>query len=69
MIRTVLVADFDNDGSTEVLFNNINDYKKMQPNKLFRVYSEGTEGPIVIHKLDMGEAKEPQGYGTGRILL
>ena len=65
MVRTVLVADFDNDGATEVLFNNINDFKKAQPNRLFRVYSEGAEGPIVIRKLEMGAAEEPQGYGTG----
>ena len=35
-IRTVISADFDNDGYDEIFLNNIG-----QPNKLFRILGEG----------------------------
>ena len=35
-IRTVISADFDNDGYDEIFLNNIG-----QPNKLFRILEEG----------------------------
>jgi hypothetical protein len=53
-IRTVIAADFDNDGYQEIFFNNIN-----QPNRLFRVIN-GEAIPIPI-----GDAAEVGGLGTG----
>ncbi|MBE9182090.1 CRTAC1 family protein [Oculatella sp. LEGE 06141] len=53
-IRTVIVADFDNDGYEELFFNNIG-----QPNRLFG-WRDGTWSPINI-----GDALEPNGLGTG----
>jgi hypothetical protein len=53
-IRTVIAADFDNDGYEELFFNNIG-----QPNRLFGWRS----GEWVA--LDIGDATEPDGLGTG----
>jgi hypothetical protein len=53
-VRTVIAADFDNDGYEELFFNNIG-----QPNRLFGV----RDGQWVA--LDVGEALEPDGLGTG----
>ncbi len=53
-VRTVIAADFDNDGSEEIFFNNIG-----QPNRLFRVV-DGVPQEIAI-----GDADEPDGLGTG----
>ena len=53
-VRTVIAADFDNDGYEEIFFNNIG-----QPNRLFGRRS-GRWQPIEI-----GEALEPFGLGTG----
>lgn len=53
-VRTVIVADFDNDGYEEIFFNNIG-----EPNRLF-AQREGTWTAI-----DIGEALEPYGFGTG----
>ncbi len=53
-IRTVIAADFDNDGYEELFFNNIG-----EPNRLF-AYRNGTWKAI-----DTGEAWEPDGAGTG----
>jgi hypothetical protein len=53
-VRTVIAADFDNDGVQEIFFNNIN-----QPNCLFKlVNGEPREIP-------MGDAIEFTGLGTG----
>ncbi len=52
--RTVIAADFDNDGYEELFFNNIG-----QPNRLF----SRREG--AWHPVDIGDAAEPQGLGTG----
>ena len=53
-IRTVVVADFDNDGVEEIFLNNIG-----QPNRLFALrHGEWTE-------IDCGDAREPDGLGTG----
>ena len=65
LVRTVIAADFDNDGHIEVLFNNINDYNNPQPNRLFTVISRTPGGPVSISKLDIGDAVESDGYGTG----
>lgn len=53
-IRTVIAADFDNDGYEEIFFNNIG-----EPNRLFG-WRDGHYAPI-----DIGEAEEPRGLGTG----
>ncbi len=54
-IRTVISADFDNDGYDEIFLNNIG-----QPNKLFRILDEG-----VLEEINLDEALEAQGLGTG----
>lgn len=54
-IRTVISADFDNDGFEELFFNNIG-----QPNRLFR-----QEGAGKWVEIDIGDALEPMGLGTG----
>lgn len=53
-IRTVIAADFDNNGYEELFFNNIG-----QPNRLF-AYRKGR-----WQKADIGDALEPKGLGTG----
>lgn len=53
-VRTVIAADFDNDGYQEIFFNNIG-----QSNRLFG-YRNGK-----WVSLDVGEATEPFGLGTG----
>lgn len=62
-IRTVIAADFDNDKELEVFFNNIA-YRGHAPNKLFRVSRRAGADPQ-IQKLNVGDAEEPQGRGTG----
>ncbi len=54
-IRTVISADFDNDGYDEIFLNNIG-----QPNKLFRILDEGK-----LEEIKLDEALEAQGLGTG----
>lgn len=54
-IRTVIVADFDNDGFEELLFNNIG-----TSNRLFRQSSAGC-----WVEADIGDALETGGLGTG----
>ncbi|PSB10287.1 CRTAC1 family protein [filamentous cyanobacterium CCP2] len=53
-VRTVIAADFDNDGHEEIFFNNIG-----QPNRLFGWRDNKWTA------LDIGEALEPRGLGTG----
>jgi hypothetical protein len=53
-IRTVLAADFDNDGFQEIFFNNLG-----EPNRLFG-WRDGRWSP-----LDSGAALEPFAAGTG----
>lgn len=54
-IRTVIAADFDNSGSASLFFNNI-----PGDNRLF-----GRNGAGEWIKLNIGDALEPQGLGTG----
>lgn len=54
-IRTVISADFDNDGYDEVFMNNIG-----EPNKLFKILDDGVFQPIKI-----SNALETVGLGTG----
>lgn len=67
-VRTVIAADFDNDGHDELLFNNLG-----EPNRLFRIQTSptaergrrgGPENPVVT-MLDPGSVLEPDGLGTG----
>ncbi|XP_070573035.1 cartilage acidic protein 1-like isoform X2 [Ptychodera flava] len=63
-IRTVIVADFDNDGNLEILQNNIvhGDYA---PNHVFRVTRNETGKDPKVEEIDIGDAEEPDGFGTG----
>ena len=54
-IRTVISADFDNDGFDEIFMNNIG-----QPNKLFKILDNG-----VLEKIDIQVGLEYFGLGTG----
>ncbi|XP_057187989.1 cartilage acidic protein 1a isoform X2 [Triplophysa rosa] len=62
-IRTVIAADFDNDQQLEVFFNNIA-YRGNAPNRIFRVSRKENSDPDIT-ELDVGDASEPQGRGTG----
>ena len=54
-IRTVISADFDNDGFDEIFLNNIG-----QPNKLFRILDNNK-----LEQLELTNALEKTGLGTG----
>jgi hypothetical protein len=56
-VRTVIAADFDNDGYEEIFFNNIG-----EENRLFGFRSGDW------WSLDLGDAEEPAGYGTGAVV-
>ncbi|KAM3864589.1 cartilage acidic protein 1a [Diretmus argenteus] len=62
-VRTVIAADFDNDKELEVFFNNIA-YRGSAANRLFRV-SRSTGADPLIQELNVGDAAEPEGRGTG----
>uniref|UniRef100_A0A3B1K3C0 Cartilage acidic protein 1 n=1 Tax=Astyanax mexicanus TaxID=7994 RepID=A0A3B1K3C0_ASTMX len=65
-VRTVIAADFDNDNELEVFFNNIA-YRGASANRLFRV-SRREHGDPQIEELNVGEAAEPEGRGTGAVV-
>ena len=54
-IRTVISADFDNDGYDEVFLNNIG-----EPNRLYKIIENG-----VFKEIKLDTALEPNGLGTG----
>ena len=54
-IRTIISADFDNDGYDEVFMNNI-----AEPNKLFRIKKNGFFEEIILET-----GLEADGFGTG----
>ena len=54
-IRTIISADFDNDGYDEIFMNNIG-----EPNKVFKILDNGIFKPIKINT-----ALETNGLGTG----
>ena len=54
-IRTVISADFDNDGYDEVFMNNIG-----EPNKLFKILDNGE-----FKEINIANALETNGLGTG----
>lgn len=62
-IRTIIAADFDNDKELEVFFNNIA-HRGNAPNRVFRVSRQVNADPV-IQELNVGDAAEPQGRGTG----
>ncbi len=54
-VRTIISADFDNDGFDEIFVNNIG-----EPNKLFKILSDGE-----LKQIKLNNALEPLGLGTG----
>ena len=54
-IRTIISADFDNDGYDEIFMNNIG-----EPNKLFKILDDGK-----IIQINIDNALEKDGLGTG----
>jgi len=54
-IRTVISADFDNDGYDEIFMNNIG-----EPNKLFKIKENG-----IFEEIKIENAYEKNGLGTG----
>ena len=54
-IRTIISADFDNDGYDEVFLNNIG-----EPNRLYKIMENG-----VFKEIKLENALEPSGLGTG----
>ncbi|KAG9262675.1 cartilage acidic protein 1 [Astyanax mexicanus] len=66
-VRTVIAADFDNDLQLEVFFNNIA-YRGNAPNKIFRVMRRESADPTIT-ELNIGDASEPEGRGTGATVV
>jgi hypothetical protein len=54
-IRTIISADFDNDGFDEVFMNNI-----AEPNRLFKIKENGK-----FEEIKLNTGMEADGYGTG----
>ena len=54
-VRTIISADFDNDGFDEIFVNNIG-----EPNKLFKILSNGE-----LKQIQLSNGLEPLGLGTG----
>ena len=63
-IRTVVAADFDNDGREELFYNVLG-----EPNRLFeRVDTVGrSDAASRWRRVDAGPATEPDGFGTGAV--
>ena len=68
-VRTVLVADFDNDGNSEIFLNNIVMSNRQSPNRLFTVINPGKGEKLDIKPAELGDAEEPDGYGTGAAVV
>ena len=54
-VRTIISADFDNDGFDEILINNIG-----QSNKMFKLKENG-----ILEKIELKNVKLADGFGTG----
>ncbi len=54
-VRTIISADFDNDGFDEIFVNNIG-----EPNRLFKILSDGE-----LKQIQLNNGLEPSGLGTG----
>merc|ERR1719419_952823 len=63
-IRTVIAADFDNDGDQELFMNNIASYGPA-PNSVHTVKKTRDGQDPVIEQVDVGDAYEEYGLGTG----
>jgi len=63
-IRTVIAMDFDNDGNQELFMNNIDYQSKGAPNSVHSVINSANGDPT-IQTLDVGDAIEVNGHGTG----
>ena len=64
-IRTVIAADFDNDGVVEVFFNNIA-YHGSAPNRMFKIRPTSDSNVAIEEETELGDAAEVNGYGTGK---
>lgn len=67
-IRTVIAADFDNDGKLEVFFNNIA-YHGSAPNRMFKIRPTSDWNVAIEEETELGDATEVNGYGTGKYIL
>ncbi|XP_042235775.1 cartilage acidic protein 1-like isoform X2 [Homarus americanus] len=63
-IRTVVAADFNNDGSLEVLMNNFA-YRGPAPNRLYQILRSVNGQDPTIKEMNIGKALEPYSQGTG----
>jgi len=63
-IRTVIAMDFDNDGNQELFMNNIDYQSRGAPNSVHSVINSANDDPT-IQTLDVGDAIEVNGHGTG----
>jgi len=63
-IRTVIAMDFDNDGNQELFMNNIDYQSRGAPNSVHSVINSPNGDPE-IQTLDVGDAIEVNGHGTG----
>jgi len=64
-IRTVIAMDFDNDGNQELFMNNIDYQSRGAPNSVHSVINSPNENSPIIQGLDVGDAIEVNGHGTG----
>lgn len=64
-VRSIIVADFDNDGRDELFFHNHG-----EPNRLFRLADSASvvSDANALSMLDPGEALEPFGTGTAAVV-
>jgi len=63
-IRTVIAADFDNDGNQELFMNNIA-YRGRASNSVHSVVKSRAGREPLVQQRPVGEAEEPEGKGTG----
>jgi len=63
-IRTVIAADFDNDGNQELFLNNIA-YRGPAPNSLHTIRKAVSKDDLIIEQVNIGDALEEDGKGTG----
>ncbi|XP_019630542.1 PREDICTED: LOW QUALITY PROTEIN: uncharacterized protein LOC109474636 [Branchiostoma belcheri] len=68
-VMSVFAADFDNDGATEVFFQNVVNWiaGRIAPNTLYRVRQRDAGKVPVFDQLDAGDAVEAGRYGTGGV--
>ena len=61
-VRTVIAADFDNDGTDELFLNHLG-----EPNRLYRAGVSRDRGgaDLTLMMLDAGDAVDADGFGTG----